>query len=109
MASRASGWKDLADAASIKTDTTEGDTNDLLTGGTEPPKGCWHTFSRCIGGNNQNLIFLHFVVSTHLSALFCRHVGLQGDGHFPRPRDICPDHNQGAGSLHHLPHRALHL
>ena len=55
MASRASGWKDLADAASIKTDTTEGDTNDLLTGGTEPPKGCWHTFSRCIGGNNQNL------------------------------------------------------
>ena len=65
MASRASGWKDLADAASIKTDTTEGDTNDLLTGGTEPPKGCWHTFSRCIGGNNHNLIFLHFVVYTH--------------------------------------------
>ena len=70
MASRASGWKDLADAASIKTDTTEGDTNDLLTGGTEPPKGCWHTFSRCIGGNNQNLKFLHFVVYTHLSGLF---------------------------------------
>ena len=84
VASRASGWKDLADAASIKTDTTEGDTNDLLTGGTEPPKGCWHTFSRCIGGNNQNLRILHSVVYTFVCTPF---VGMWASREMDTSRD----------------------
>lgn len=93
----------LGSASSIRTTKS---VEVILVEHVEPEKGCWHTFSKCIGGKSLLSTYIKFSLIYFNPLFYGRYVVNQRYGNCNRSGNLCSSDNQRTYCLLFVPNKS---